>query len=343
MIDSAPNHHNSQLPSPALSNPASSENKHHARPGQHHEIPFEGLPSKAACCGEQTRALTVSASNTLTATPSIASSRDTSTDCEDNISVLRGLNWQPQHKGKQLRSNSPPHHVLHSQVNTESNQCDQPPSVAVKRCWQNLISKTAQNTSVSTSCHSKGSIATLEAPSGVDFLTSPGEAQEIFGHSIICIQPHGQQHAYFLTFLPDAIDHLPSHIQPQSAPDQPLFTKHATHTSSKACAVKKGNVQLAHCQTQNQRVSPKTQNNHSTRHKNSRKGKPWLPEEEELLMELRRNWGLPCSTVTRLFLDQYQGRSQGSIQDARGDKRLIDCGQASIHALTSSKFSVARQ
>nr|KMM63840.1 hypothetical protein CPAG_00194 [Coccidioides posadasii RMSCC 3488] len=212
-----------------------------------------------------------------------------------------------------------------------------------KRCWQNLISKTAQNTSVSTSCHSKGSIAILEAPSGVDFLTSPGEAQEIFGHSIICIQPHGQQHAYFLTFLPDAIDHLPSHIQPQSAPDQPLFTKHATHTSSKACAVKKGNVQLAHCQTQNQRVSPKTQNNHSTRHKNSRKGKPWLPEEEELLMELRRNWGLPWSTVTRLFLDQYQGRSQGSIQDARGDKRLIDCGQASIHALTSSKFSVARQ
>ncbi|EER28991.1 predicted protein [Coccidioides posadasii C735 delta SOWgp] len=264
MIDSAPKHHNSQLPSPALSNPASSENKHHARPGQHHEIPFEGLPSKAACCGEQTRALTVSASNTLTATPSIASSRDTSTDCEDHISVLPGLNWQPQHKRKQLRSNSPPP-------------------------------------------------------------TIPGEAQEIFGHSIICIQPHGQQHAYFLTFLPDAIDHLPSHIQPQSAPDQPLFTKHATHTSSKACAVKKGNVQLAHCQTQNQRVSPKTQNNHSTRHKNSRKGKPWLPEEEELLMELRRNWGLPWSTVTRLFLDQYQGRSQGSIQVywSTNHKRLL--------------------
>ncbi|KAF7136892.1 hypothetical protein CNMCM5793_006507 [Aspergillus hiratsukae] len=346
-IDGAPKHSNSQLPSPALSNPASSESKCRARPGQHHGILFKDSPSEAAYCGEQTRALTGSASNSPTATPSITSSRDTSTDCEDNISVLPSLNWQPRREGKQLRSNPPPRRVLRSRVNAESNRHDRPSSVAVvipvprsassmagtsrvslvqpshrvqqagascdseedqptdsftgnyslftrksaadggehprKRRRRELASKTAQNTSVSARCHSDGCIAAHEAPSGVDFLTSPGEAQEIFGRGIIRIQPHGQRHAYFLTFLPDAVDHPPSHVQPRSALDRPVFTKRAPYRSPKACAVEKGNVQLARRQTQNQRTNPKTRNNHSTRHKNSRKGKPWSPEEEELL------------------------------------------------------------
>lgn len=47
---------------------------------------------------------------------------------------------------------------------------------------------------------------------------------------------------------------------------------------------------------------------------NSRKGIPWLPEEESLLLELRNTRRLPWSDVTRLFSDQYPGRSQGSIQ-----------------------------
>ncbi|KJF61535.1 uncharacterized protein CIMG_03634 [Coccidioides immitis RS] len=46
----------------------------------------------------------------------------------------------------------------------------------------------------------------------------------------------------------------------------------------------------------------------------SRKGMPWLPEEESLLLELRNTRGLPWSDITRLFSDQYPGRSQGSIQ-----------------------------
>jgi hypothetical protein len=169
---------------------------------------------------------------------------------------------------------------------------------------RNITSKSAQNTSVPASCHSKGSIAPLEAPSGVDFCTEPGEAQEIFGCGIICIQPHGPRHAYFLTFLLDVVDRPPSHVQPRSAPDWLLCTKRV---------VEKGDVQLAHRQTQNQRANPKTRNKLSTHHKNSRKGMPWLPEEEELLVEIRKNQGLPWSKVTRLFSDQYKGRSQGSI------------------------------
>lgn len=378
-IDGVPEHHNSQLPSPALSNHTSPESKGGARPGQHPGIMFEDLPSEVSCCGEQTRALTVSASNSPTATPSIASSRDASTDCEDNnISVLPSLNLQPQRKGKQLRSNSPFSRVLRSRVNTESNRHDRSPSVAVvipvrrsarsmagtsrdslvqpshcfhqasascgsqedqpkdsftgnhsrftrkaaadgrehpqKRRRRNVTSKTAQNTSLSARCHSKGSIATLEAPSGFDFLPSPGETQEIFGRGIIRIQPHGQRHAYFLTFLPDAVDRPPSHVQPRSAPDQPLCTKCAPHTSSKACAVEKGNVQLAHRQTQNPRANTKTRNNHSTRHKDSRKRMSWSPEEDELLVKLKRDQRLPWSDVTRLFSEQYPGRTQGSIQ-----------------------------
>jgi hypothetical protein len=46
----------------------------------------------------------------------------------------------------------------------------------------------------------------------------------------------------------------------------------------------------------------------------SRKGMPWLPEEESLLLELRNTRGLPWSDVTNLFSLQYPGRSQGSIQ-----------------------------
>lgn len=48
--------------------------------------------------------------------------------------------------------------------------------------------------------------------------------------------------------------------------------------------------------------------------KKSRKGMPWLPEEEDLLIELRDTRRLLWSEVTKLFSDQYPGRSQGSIQ-----------------------------
>ncbi|KAH1425105.1 hypothetical protein KXX32_006674, partial [Aspergillus fumigatus] len=100
----------------------------------------------------------------------------------------------------------------------------------------------AQNTSVYASCHSVGTITTLEAPSGVDLLTNPGGTHEIFGLGIIRIQPHGQRHAYFLTFLPGAVNHPPSRVQPWSAPDWPLCSKRAPNTSSKACAVEKENA-----------------------------------------------------------------------------------------------------
>ncbi|GFF57985.1 hypothetical protein IFM46972_10965 [Aspergillus udagawae] len=189
---------------------------------------FKDLLSEALYCREQTRALMVSVSNSLTATPSITLSRDASSNYEDNISVLPSLNLQPQHKGN--------HHTIFTKL---------------KRYQQNIILKTTQNILVSARCHSKGSIAILKALSRVNFLPSPGETREVFSRGIIYIQPHSQWHAYFLTFLPDAVNHLPSHVQPWSAPDWLLCTKHAPRTSSKACAVEKGNVQLAHCQTQN--------------------------------------------------------------------------------------------
>jgi hypothetical protein len=308
---------------------------------------FEDLPSEAACCGEQTRALTVSASNSPTATPSIASSRDASTDCEDNnISVLPSLNLQPQRKGKQLRSNSPLRCVLRSRVNTESNRRDRSPSVAVvipvrrsassmaatskdslvqpsnrfhqasascdsiedqptdsftgnhsrltrkatadggehpqqsnrrlqagpdydsedpqpndpnkkhlllaqesdakgeerpqKRHRRDLRSKaTARNRSGSPN-HAEGCIGASQATSGVGFVTGPGEAQEIFGRGIIRIQPHGPRHAYFLTFLPDAVDRPLSRSPPGLSSVSPSCTERATYTSSKASAPESG-------------------------------------------------------------------------------------------------------
>lgn len=54
--------------------------------------------------------------------------------------------------------------------------------------------------------------------------------------------------------------------------------------------------------------------NSDMRRLSSRKGMPWLPEEEDLLVKLRREQGLPWSVVARLFSEQYSGRSQGSIQ-----------------------------
>ncbi|KAH1826142.1 hypothetical protein KXX43_008390, partial [Aspergillus fumigatus] len=53
--------------------------------------------------------------------------------------------------------------------------------------------------------------------------------------------------------------------------------------------------------------------NSNTR-ENSRKGMPWLPEEEDLLMDLKNTRGLPWSEVIKLLSDQYPGRSPGSIQ-----------------------------
>ncbi|KAL4863854.1 hypothetical protein BDV12DRAFT_189386 [Aspergillus spectabilis] len=159
---------------------------------------------------------------------------------------------------------------------------------------------TAHNTSVSASSHPKGYIGAFPAPSEVGFHTSSGEIQEIFGRGIIRIQPHGPRHAYFLTFLPDAVDRPLS----QSAPDQPSCTERATYTSSSVCAAEKGDMH----------EKPKARNNRSRHHKNSRKGKPGLPEEEELLLKLKRDQGLRWSTVTRLLSEQYRGRSQGSLQ-----------------------------
>ncbi|KAI2735037.1 hypothetical protein DTO013F2_10185 [Penicillium roqueforti] len=46
----------------------------------------------------------------------------------------------------------------------------------------------------------------------------------------------------------------------------------------------------------------------------SRKGMPWLPEEEDLLIDLKNTRGLPWSEVIKLLSDQYPGRSPGSIQ-----------------------------
>lgn len=46
----------------------------------------------------------------------------------------------------------------------------------------------------------------------------------------------------------------------------------------------------------------------------SRKGMPWSSEEVDLLLRLRRDENRPWSEVTRLFSDQFPGRSQGSIQ-----------------------------
>lgn len=183
-----------------------------------------------------------------------------------------------------------------------------------KRHRRNITSKTAQNTSVSARCHSKDSIATLGAPSGVDFLTGPGEAQEIFGRGIIRIQPHGPRHAYFLTFLPDVVDRPLSHSPPGLSPVPPSCTERATYISSKASAPEGRNVRLARRRAQTREASPKARNIRGTHQVNSRKGTPWSLEEEELLVKLKRDQGLRWSDVTRLFSEQYPGRTRGSIQ-----------------------------
>ncbi|PKX88850.1 uncharacterized protein P174DRAFT_379687, partial [Aspergillus novofumigatus IBT 16806] len=169
----------------------------------------------------------------------------------------------------------------------------------------NITSKTAQNTSVSARCHSKGLIATLKAPSGVNFLPSPGETQEIFSHGIIYIQPHGQHQAYFLTFLLDIVNHLPSHSPRGLSPIPPSCTEHATHILLKASTHERGDTHEA---------SPKAQNIRGTHQENSRKGTLWLLEEEELLVKLKRDQSLYWSDIIRLFSEQYPGRTQGSIQ-----------------------------
>lgn len=46
----------------------------------------------------------------------------------------------------------------------------------------------------------------------------------------------------------------------------------------------------------------------------SRKRKPWSTEEMDLLLKLRRDERRPWSEVTRLFSNQYPGRSAGSIK-----------------------------
>jgi hypothetical protein len=52
----------------------------------------------------------------------------------------------------------------------------------------------------------------------------------------------------------------------------------------------------------------------SEAHGTSRKGEPWTTKEADLLLKLRNDEKRSWSEVTRLFSDQYPGRSQGSIQ-----------------------------
>ncbi|KAK2763727.1 hypothetical protein FQN54_009343 [Arachnomyces sp. PD_36] len=58
----------------------------------------------------------------------------------------------------------------------------------------------------------------------------------------------------------------------------------------------------------------RTRRNCRKAYNGSRKGKLWSNEEEDLLLKLRKEEGRPWSEVTRLFSDQYPGRSSGSIQ-----------------------------
>lgn len=44
------------------------------------------------------------------------------------------------------------------------------------------------------------------------------------------------------------------------------------------------------------------------------KGMPWLSEEKDLLLRLRRDEKQPWLDVIRLFSDQFLGRSPSSIQ-----------------------------
>lgn len=57
-----------------------------------------------------------------------------------------------------------------------------------------------------------------------------------------------------------------------------------------------------------------SQQDTSEAHGISRKGEPWTAKEAKLLLKLRRDEKRPWSEVTKLFLDQYPGRSPGSIQ-----------------------------
>lgn len=45
-----------------------------------------------------------------------------------------------------------------------------------------------------------------------------------------------------------------------------------------------------------------------------RKGMPWSLEEVDLLLKLGKDESQPWSEVTRLFWEQYPGRSSGAIQ-----------------------------
>jgi hypothetical protein len=72
--------------------------------------------------------------------------------------------------------------------------------------------------------------------------------------------------------------------------------------------------------------------NQSTRHKHSRKGEPWLPEEEELLVESRRNRGLPWSTGTHVTC-----RTETGIDTLVFHRVIVAIGRVhdSIHSTTT--------
>lgn len=59
---------------------------------------------------------------------------------------------------------------------------------------------------------------------------------------------------------------------------------------------------------------------------NPRKGMPWLSEEKDLLIHLRRDRGLPWSGVTRIFSEQIPRKKSGihaSVLEPESQERLL--------------------
>ncbi|KAE8372394.1 hypothetical protein BDV26DRAFT_297917 [Aspergillus bertholletiae] len=66
----------------------------------------------------------------------------------------------------------------------------------------------------------------LQRPLDGSFLSTTGEAQEVFGRGILRIQPHGPRSAYVITFLPDV-------VQPASMPStSELSCEKPSHSTS---------------------------------------------------------------------------------------------------------------
>ena len=89
--------------------------------------------------------------------------------------------------------------------------------------------------------------------------------------------------------------------------------KCAPRIPPKKCEILGRYGKQAYHQTQPYKFQP-ILNDRSGLQENSRKGMPWLYEEEDLLICLRRDCRLPWPDVTQIFSEQFPGRSQGSIQ-----------------------------